>query len=196
MGRNGDVGVDHAVDRAMDLFWLRGCTGTSLRDTSLRDLLDVLSIGSLGFYAAFGSKERFSLRALERCSALQAEDLVMILEHATEVRPAVRQALVTMTEADRADPSPGSPGVDEVTGNGAGPWSAERAVAALCEVESSLAGALDRAKSRGDVPPGKDPVELARFLITSVQGLRVVGRARLGRSFVEDALAVAMRAPD
>ncbi|MFB7290622.1 TetR/AcrR family transcriptional regulator [Actinacidiphila glaucinigra] len=191
MGRNGDFDVDHAVDRAMDLFWRRGCTGTSLQD-----LLDVLSIGSLGFYAAFGSKEQFYRRALERCSALQAEDLVKILEHATEIRPAVRQVLAAVIEGDRADPSPGSPGAGEVTGNDAGLSPAERAVAALRKVESALAGALDRAKARGDLPPGKDPVELARFLTTFVQGLRILGRARLGRSFVEDALAVAMRALD
>ncbi|WP_431961771.1 hypothetical protein [Actinacidiphila sp. bgisy160] len=42
----------------------------------------------------------------------------------------------------------------------------------------------------------KAPVELARFLTTFVQGLRIVGRARLGRAFAEDALAVAMRALD
>ncbi|MEU1543626.1 TetR/AcrR family transcriptional regulator [Actinacidiphila glaucinigra] len=191
MGRNGDCDVDRSVDRAMDLFWRRGYTGTSLQD-----LLDVLSIGSLGFYAAFGSKEQFYLRALERCSALQVEDLVKILEHAAEIRPAVRQVLVAMIEADRADPSRGSGEAGEAGGDGAGPSVAERAVAALCRVESALAGALDRAKSRGDLPSGKDPVELARFLTTFVQGLRVVGRARLGRSFVEDALAVAMRALD
>ncbi|MGW2353316.1 TetR/AcrR family transcriptional regulator [Actinacidiphila glaucinigra] len=194
MGRNGDFDVDRSVDRAMDLFWRRGYTGTSLQD-----LLDVLSIGSLGFYAAFGSKEKFYLRALERCSALQVEDLVKILEHAAEIRPAVRQVLVAMIEADRADPSRGSDATGEAGeagGDGAGPSVAERAVAALCRVESALAGALHRAKSRGDLPPGKDPVELARFLTTFVQGLRVVGRARLGRSFVEDALAVAMRALD
>ncbi|WP_406262138.1 TetR/AcrR family transcriptional regulator [Actinacidiphila glaucinigra] len=191
MGRNGDFDVDRSVDRAMDLFWRRGYTGTSLQD-----LLDVLSIGSLSFYAAFGSKEQFYRRALERCSALQVEDLVKILEHAAEIRPAVRQVLVAMIEADRADPSRGSDAAGEAGGDGAGPSVAERAVAALCRVESALAGALDRAKSRGDLPPGKDPVELARFLATFVQGLRVVGRARLGRSFVEDALAVAMRALD
>ncbi|MFI2300347.1 TetR/AcrR family transcriptional regulator [Actinacidiphila glaucinigra] len=193
MGRNGDFDVGRSVDRAMDLFWRRGYTGTSLQD-----LLDVLSIGSLGFYAAFGSKEQFSLRALERRSALQVEDLVKILEHAAEIRPAVRQVLVAMIEADRAGPSRDSGAAGEAggDGDGAGPSVAERAVAAMCRVDSALAGALDQAKSRGDLPPGKAPVELARFLIAFVQGLRVVGRARLGRSFVEDALAVAMRAPD
>lgn len=191
MGRNGDFDVDHAVDRATDLFWRRGCTGTSPQG-----LLDVLSIGSLGFHTAFGAKEQFYRRAVERCSALQAEDLVKILEHATEIRPAVRQVLVVMIEGGRADPSPGSPGVGGAAGNGAGLSLAGRAVAALPEVESALAGALGRAKARGDLPPGRDPVELARFLATFVQGLRIVGRARLGHSFVEDALAVAMPALD
>lgn len=173
----------------MDLFWRRGYA-----ETSLQDLLDELSIGSGSFYAAFGSKEQLYLRALERYSALQADDLVKILEHATEIRPAVRQVLVAMIEADLTDPSRGCLVVNAATECGGRPPAAERVVAAMRQVESSLAGALARARSRGELAPDKNPVELARFLTTFVQGLRVVGRARLGRSFVEDALAVAMRA--
>lgn len=189
MGRIREFGVDQAVDRAMDLFWRRGYA-----ETSLQDLLDELSIGSGSFYAAFGSKEQLYLRALERYSALQADDLVKILEHATEIRSAVRQVLVAMIEADLTDPSRGCLVVNAATECGGRPPAAERVVAAMRQVESSLAGALERARSRGELAPDKDPVELARFLTTFVQGLPVVGRARLGRSFVEDALAVAMRA--
>ncbi|MFD8073372.1 TetR/AcrR family transcriptional regulator [Streptomyces sp. NPDC059718] len=189
MGRIREFDVDQAVDRAMDLFWRRGYA-----ETSLQDLLDELSIGSGSFYAAFGSKEQLYLRALERYSALQADDLVKILEHATEIRPAVRQVLVAMIEADLTDPSRGCLVVNAATECGSRPPAAERVVAAMRQVESSLAGALERARSRGELAPDKNPVELARFLTTFVQGLRVVGRARLGRSFVEDALAVAMRA--
>ncbi|MDX2645682.1 TetR/AcrR family transcriptional regulator [Streptomyces sp. PA03-1a] len=189
MGRIREFDVDQAVDRAMDLFWRRGYA-----ETALQDLLDELSIGSGSFYAAFGSKEQLYLRALERYSALQADDLVKILEHATEIRSAVRQVLVAMIEADLTDPSRGCLVVNTATECGGRPPAAERVVAAMRQVESSLAGALERARSRGELAPDKNPVELARFLTTFVQGLRVVGRARLGRSFVEDALAVAMRA--
>jgi AcrR family transcriptional regulator len=191
MGRIREFDVDRAVDRAMDLFWRRGYA-----ETSLQDLLKELSIGSGSFYAAFGSKEQLYLRALDRYSALQADDLVKTLEQATEIRPVVRQILVTMIEADLADPSRGCLVVNTATQCSNQLPAAERVVAAMRHVESSLAGALERAKSRGELSPDKNPAELARFLTTFVQGLRVVGQARLGRSFIEDALAVAMRALD
>ncbi|GAA3876453.1 TetR/AcrR family transcriptional regulator [Streptomyces sp. NPDC059687] len=191
MARIREFDVDQAVDRAMDLFWRRGYA-----ETSLQDLLKELSIGSGSFYAAFGSKEQLYLRALDRYSALQADDLVKILEQATEIRPAVRQILGAMIEADLADPTRGCLVVNTATECGNQPPAAERVAAAMRHVESSLAGALERAKSRGELSADKNPVELARFLTTFVQGLRVVGQARLGRTFTEDALTVAMRALD
>ncbi|MEU1412634.1 TetR/AcrR family transcriptional regulator [Streptomyces sp. NPDC005731] len=191
MGRIREFDVDQAVDRAMDLFWRRGYA-----ETSLQDLLKEMSIGSGSFYAAFGSKEQLYLRALERYSALQADDLVKILEQATEIRPAVRQILVAMIEADLTDPTRGCLVVNTATQCGNQPPAVERVAAAMRHVESSLAGALERAKVRGELSADKNPVELARFLTTFVQGLRVVGQARLGRPFTEDALTVAMRALD
>lgn len=191
MGRTREFDVDQAIDRAMDLFWRRGYA-----ETSLQDLLKELSIGSGSLYAAFGSKEQLYVRALERYCALQAGGLVEILENATEIRPAVRQVLTDMIDTDLADPSRGCLVVNAATQRGDDPATADRVAAALRQVESGLAGALEQAKARGELSQDKNPVELARFLTTFVQGLRVVGRARLGRSFTEDALETAMRALD
>jgi TetR/AcrR family transcriptional repressor of nem operon len=191
VGRTREFDADQAVDRAMDLFWRRGYA-----ETSLQDLLKELSIGSGSLYAAFGSKEQLYVRALERYRALQAGGLVKILDNATEIRPAVRQVLTGMIEADVADPSRGCLVVNAATQRGDDPVTVERVAAAMRQVESALAGALERAKSRGELSQDKNPVELARFLTTFVQGLRVVGQARLGRSFTEDAIAAAMRTLD
>ncbi|MET8772121.1 TetR family transcriptional regulator [Streptomyces sp. NPDC004658] len=191
MGRTREFDADQAIDRAMDLFWRRGYA-----DTSLQDLLKELAIGSGSLYAAFGSKEQLYARALERYCALQAGTLVESLENATEIRPAVRQVLTDMIEADLTDPSRGCLVVNAATERGDDPATVERVAAALRHVESALAGALERAKARGEVSADKDPVELARFLTTFVQGLRVVGKARLGRSFTQDALETAMRVLD
>ncbi|POX63137.1 TetR family transcriptional regulator [Streptomyces sp. Ru62] len=191
MGRTREFDADQAIDRAMDLFWRRGYA-----DTSLQDLLKELSIGSGSLYAAFGSKEQLYARALERYCALQAGALVESLENATEIRPAVRQVLMGMIEADLADPSRGCLVVNAATERGDDPATVERVAAALRHVESALAGALERAKTRGELSADKNPVELARFLTTFVQGLRVVGQARLGRPFTQDALETALRVLD
>jgi TetR/AcrR family transcriptional repressor of nem operon len=191
MARIREFDIDQAVDRAMNLFWRRGYA-----ETSLQDLLKELSIGSGSLYAAFGSKEQLYIRSLERYVSLQHGDLERILDDATEVRSAIRKILTSLIEADLADPTRGCLVVSTATQCGNQPSAAERATAAILHVESLLAGALERAQARGELSPEKNPRELARFLTTFLQGVRVVGGARVGKEFVEAALTTAMRALD
>ncbi|MEV5957036.1 TetR/AcrR family transcriptional regulator [Streptomyces sp. NPDC051987] len=191
MARTREFDVDQAIDRATDLFWRRGYA-----ETSLQDLLRELSIGSGSFYAAFGSKEQLYVRCLERYTSLQGGDLAKVLDGTTGIRPAIRAVLTAMIEADLADPTRGCFVVSASTQCGEQPSAAERVTAAVRQVESFLAGALEQAQARGELSADKDPRELARFLTTFIQGIRVVGQARTGREFAEDALSVAMRALD
>ncbi|MEB3962349.1 hypothetical protein OKJ48_19135 [Streptomyces kunmingensis] len=63
-------------------------------------------------------------------------------------------------------------------------------------MESVLVGALERARARGELGPGHEPVELARFLTTFIQGLHVMGNARADHAFLEAAVDGALRALD
>ncbi|MFJ4467907.1 TetR/AcrR family transcriptional regulator [Streptomyces sp. NPDC089424] len=191
MARNREFDVDAAVERAMDLFWRRGYAATSLQD-----LLGEMSIGSGSLYAAFGSKEKLYAHALERYCSLYTQGFTERLEGDADVRTVVRGVLLDMVEADLAAPERGCLVVNAATERGDDPATTGRVGAALRLVESALAGALERAKARGELASDKDPAELARFLTTFVQGLRVVGKARLGRPFVEDAVSTALRALD
>ncbi|WP_405914870.1 TetR/AcrR family transcriptional regulator [Streptomyces sp. NBC_00728] len=191
MARTREFDIDQAVDRAMDLFWRRGYA-----ETSLPDLLKELSIGSGSFYAAFGSKEELYLRTLERYTTLQGSSLEKIFEETAELRPAVRLMLASMIEADLAEPTRGCLVVNASTQCGDQPAAAERVNTAIRQIESFLADALERAQVRGELPPEKDPRELARFLTTFTQGIRIVGQARMGRQFTEDALTAALRVLD
>lgn len=191
MARTREFDIDQAVERAMDLFWRRGYA-----ETSLQDLLKELSIGSGSFYAAFGSKEELYLRSLERYTSLQGNGLEKIFEETAELRPAIRLMITSLIEADLADPTRGCLVVNASTQCGDQPAAADRVNTAIRQVESFLAGALERAQARGEIPAEKDPRELARFLTTFIQGIRVVGRARMGRQFVEDALDTAMSVLD
>jgi TetR/AcrR family transcriptional regulator, transcriptional repressor for nem operon len=191
MARTREFDIDQATDRAMDLFWRRGYA-----ETSLQDLLQELAIGSGSFYAAFGSKEQLYVRALERYTSLQGGDLEQALDRAAEIRPAIRGLLSSMIEADLTDPARGCLVVSASTHCAEQPAAADRVTAAIRQVESLLAGALEQAQARGEIAPDKDPRKLARFLTTFIQGIRVVGQARTGREFTEDALDTAMRALD
>ncbi|WP_028805315.1 TetR/AcrR family transcriptional regulator [Streptomyces sp. 142MFCol3.1] len=191
MARTREFDIDQAIDRAMDLFWRRGYA-----ETSLQDLLKELSIGSGSFYAAFGSKDQLYIRSLDRYVSLQGSDLERVLDETPEIRPAVRKVLTSMIEADLADPTRGCLVVNTAAECGDQPSAADRVSTAIRQVESFLAGALERAQAKGEISPEKNPRELARFLTTFIQGIRVVGGARMGREFTEDALSTAMRALD
>ncbi|WP_329295879.1 TetR/AcrR family transcriptional regulator [Streptomyces sp. NBC_01455] len=191
MARTREFDIDQAVDRAMDLFWRRGYA-----ETSLPDLLKELSIGSGSFYAAFGSKEQLYLRALDRYVALQHSDLGEMLDQAPDIRSAVRQVLLSLVQADLAEPVRGCLVVNTATQCGERSSAVDRVTAAIRQVESLLAGALERAQARGELSADKKPAELARFFTTFIQGLRIVGQARLDRPFVENAVETAMTALD
>jgi TetR/AcrR family transcriptional repressor of nem operon len=64
------------------------------------------------------------------------------------------------------------------------------------QIESALAGALERARVRGEIASDKKPQELAQFLTTFLQGLRVMGKARADRPFLDNAVEVALGALD
>jgi TetR/AcrR family transcriptional repressor of nem operon len=191
MPRPREFDTDQAVDRAMDLFWRRGYASTSLQD-----LTTELGIGSGSLYAAFGSKEGLYERALQRYCAQQAEGLVERLESAEQIRPAIGSVLTELAEADLADPERGCLLVNAATERDDHPATVDQVATTLRRVESALAGALERAKVRGELASNKDPVALARFLTTFIQGLRVMGQARAGRAFIEDAVGTAMRTLD
>ncbi|WP_380163402.1 TetR/AcrR family transcriptional regulator [Jannaschia sp. R86511] len=191
MARPREFETDVAVGAAMDLFWRQG-----FEATSIHDLTRELGIGKGSLYAAFTSKEELYARALELYCSRHAGGLIELLSADTDVRSAVRGVLGSMATTDLDDPERGCMLVNAATERPGDVATANRVRATMTLIESVLAGALERAQARGELAADKNPVEMARFLTTFVQGLRVMGGARVGAAFVADAVEVALRALD
>ncbi|GAA4557449.1 TetR/AcrR family transcriptional regulator [Planotetraspora kaengkrachanensis] len=191
MGRPRTFDIDAAVDRAMTLFWRQG-----FEATSTEDLVEGLGITRGSLYKAFGSKEQLYAMALRRYCQHHAAGLIEMLDRAEQVRPAIRAALLELVEADLADPVPGCLLVNAATERSAHADTVQQVSSTMGQVESALAGALERARARGEIAADKEPRELAQFLTTFLQGLRVMGKARANRAFLENAVEVAVRALD
>lgn len=191
MARPREFEADAAVEAAMDLFWRRG-----FEATSLQDLTRELGIGKGSLYAAFSSKEELYARALDLYCARHAGGLVELLTSTGDLRSAVRGALTSMALADLADPERGCLLVNAATERPGDSATSARVTATMRLIESALTGALEGARARGEIAADKNPVEIARFLTTFVQGLRVMGGARVGAAFVSDAVEVALRVLD
>jgi TetR/AcrR family transcriptional repressor of nem operon len=64
----------------------------------------------------------------------------------------------------------------------------------FANVENAMRRAIERGQRQGEIDPDKDPYALARFMLTMIQGIRVVGKATPERPRLEDAIDVALGA--
>lgn len=190
MSRHKEFDVEEALERAMELFWRQGYEATSLVD-----LTGYLGIGKGSFYNAFGGgKHELYLRVLDRYRHRWGDRMVAELSGSRPVKPAIRRLLEMMSEQDLADPDRrGCMVVNAATELVPHDPEAERRVVAnFLRLEDALRAAIARGQTTGEIPSEKDPSTLAHFLLTTIQGLRIVGKAARDRAALEDTIDVAM----
>jgi AcrR family transcriptional regulator len=168
-GRPRTFDIDEALDAALDLFCRQGYEGTSLSD-----LTHAMGINRPSLYATFGNKEALFRKVLDRYVERPAAYVREALEEPT-ARAAVERLLSGAVESltDPRQPK-GCLLVQGALscGEAAEPirWElAQRRMAG----EAAIRRRLERARAEGDLPPGADPADLARYVATVLQGLAV-----------------------
>ena len=177
---------DQALDSAMRLFWRQG-----YHATSIQDLVEATGLNRSSLYSAYGGKEELFLAAVEhylaeinrsRLAALQAEgspraalesyfeDLV----HFATGEGRQLGCLLTNSAiefcADEDD-------------------LAKRIYGIFGDVEEAFTDLIRRAQAAGEISADKDPRAAARFLVTLINGLRVMSRVRPEEVWIRDALS-------
>jgi len=187
MPRTKDFEPQEALDAAMDLFWRKGYEAVSMRE-----LLDAMSIGRGSFYGTFGDKHALFLAALDRFREVRTSWIEEVLEEsgleAIEevfrrsvdglVAPEVRRGCLLANSA--VELAPHDP---EVAG---------RIYRYVSRTEDAFEDALTRAKKAGEISADSDLKALARFLVNTLHGLRVLARAGSDREVLDDAVSVAL----
>ncbi|GGV37223.1 TetR family transcriptional regulator [Streptomyces longisporoflavus] len=190
MARTKEFDPDAALQSALELFWRRGYEATSMAD-----LVAELGIGRASIYATFGNKHELYLKALDRYATLQNPRLLAELSQPGPALPAVR-AVVRRFGAEAASAEARLNGCF-ITNTAAelGPHddAAARCVERSWEhIETLLHSALVRAQAQGELPQDRDPLALARVLLTLMQGLRVIGKASRDGARLRDATEQAL----
>jgi TetR/AcrR family transcriptional repressor of nem operon len=187
MGRPKEFDPDAALARAVEVFWCRG-----FEATSVQDLVDHLGVARGSLYATFGNKEAMYARALERYRREQGDLLVALLSADRPVRESIRLLLDGVVEDALRDPDHRGCFVVNAACERL-PGDADTALQVgeqFQRVEDVLAQTLTRARQRGELAHEKDPGRLAGFLLTALQGLRVVGKAQPQPQRLHDAVQV------
>jgi TetR/AcrR family transcriptional repressor of nem operon len=187
VARTKEFDEDVALRAAMDLFWRKG-----FEATSMQDLVDHLGIGRGSIYATFGSKHELYLLALDRYRELSGDRTLELLSGPGPALPAVRayiEGFLSEALADRKGC---------LVTNTAVECPRDQSMARRVEsnwdgLETAIAGTLMRARAQGELAEDRDPRALARFLVTFVQGLKVLAKVpdeRRMRDAVDQALTL------
>lgn len=188
MGRNKEFDPEAALQAALELFWRNGYEATSMQD-----LVEHLGINRGSIYATYGSKHELYLRALDRYCELRGNTVLGLLSRPGPALPAVRE-LLDLFAAESQDPErKGCLVTNAAVERLPGDTKTERRVeAGIGELESAVTGALMRARHQGELSRDADPRVLARFLVTFIQGMRVIGKLADGRRCLDDAMEQAL----
>ncbi len=182
--------MEHALGRALDLFWRRGFEGTSLSD-----LTEAMGITRPSLYAAYGNKEELFRKALDLYDDVYLGFTREALKQSTA--RAVAQHLLGGF-ADAATDAAHPPGCLGTVGALACSTAAEPVRQDLVRrralFETALCRRLREAQDAGDLPPGAQPTSLARFIMTIAQGMAVQASSGATRASLHEVATLALAA--
>jgi len=192
MARPRAFEADAALECAMQAFWAKG-----YKATSLEDLCQATGLSRSSLYAAFGGKRALLLRSLARYEENAVARITAALGKPLPVREAIASFIDELIDGIVA--GPGRAGC--FIGNCAAELAGDRATASrvrqsLARVEGAFRDGLARGQARGELAADADTEALSRFLVSGIQGLRLVGKANPDRAALAGIAEVMLRCLD
>ena len=189
VGRPRGFCTEAALDIAMHLFWRKGYEGTSLSD-----LTAAIGVNRPSLYAAFGSKEELFRKVLNRYAQKYDTALTAAL-----AQPTARGVAEALLQASAHEPLPtGAAGCLLVQGALTG---SDESNAVRCELTSrrkamveALRRRFEQAKAEGDVTVNAEPADMARYVVTVMNGMSVQAVGGAGADDLRRVAEVALRA--
>lgn len=174
----------------MRTLWAQGYAATSLDD-----LCRAMAISRSSFYQAFGSKRKMLLAALEFYEKRAVDRILAELNAPGSLREAVARIFDGFfVDVEDEEVRRGC-----FIGNCAAEFAphdrlaAERVRESYTKIEACFRERLTEARRRGEIAADCDPTATARFLTSSIQGLRLVAKTGPDASVLRDIAAMTLR---
>lgn len=170
--RNKEYDIDEVADKAMDLFWYKGFSATSIKD-----LVEVTGLSRSSLYSAFNGKEDLYQKALHRYQLLTKSNIDLLTAKGS-TKEIIRKLLMSILESElndskhrgcfMANASLELASHDERTANSV-IYNFER-------LKKSLEKLIVRGQHSDEIPSHKDASALATFFVNTIQGMRVLSK--------------------
>jgi TetR/AcrR family transcriptional repressor of nem operon len=182
------------LDRAMLLFWSQGYAGTSIDDLVAGTQL---LRGSL--YHAFGDKRSLYIHALKRYAQLAIQQTTALWDPTVPVSVPVLEtvratlmAIVDLPDTDKRRGSMLCNAIAEVVPHD--PEIARLVEGILDDYKLLFQAVFSRAQHTGALSPQTNVAALARYLVSSIQGLCTTAKAGASREELLDIVNVTLSA--
>ena len=179
---------EQALLAAMQVFWMKGYEATSLDD-----LLAAMKIGRQSLYDTFGDKRALFMEALGRYRELTDAYLRGCLADAPTVKAAFQRLFMQVVDEPEAHQRRGCLLINSAVELAPhDPETAQLVVAYQRATERLFRRGLELAQERGELPADRDVRALARYLVSAMQGLRVMAKADPNKAALRDVVGVAL----
>ena len=190
-GRPREFDIDEAVENAMLVFRAHGYHGTSVQD-----LTEGTGLARGSLYKAFRDKRTLFLAALDHYTAASLRRVGDALSEPGSARDAIRGAL--MGYARRAAAAQGQQGC-LITAAAMEMMPDDVEVSAVISrmfrrMQDLFAAAVIRGQASGEIGADLDERAIARMLLCTIQGLRVLGKTGPSEQEMTEVVETALRA--
>jgi TetR/AcrR family transcriptional repressor of nem operon len=177
-----------ALLAAMQVFWVKGYEATSLDE-----LLAAMKIGRQSLYDTFGDKRALFMEALAHYRELIDAYLRGCLADAPSVKAGFQRLFMQVVDEPEDHQRRGCLLVNSAVELAPhDPATAQVVVAFQRATERLFRRALELAQERGELAADRDVRALARYLVSAMQGLRVMAKADPNKAALRDVVDVAL----
>jgi AcrR family transcriptional regulator len=178
-----------AVDAAMRAFWAHGYEGTSTQD-----LCDATGLGRSSIYNTFAGKRDLFDKALTRYIDLKNPAVLEMLAGELPIREKLSTLLLGVVDPQQDDPL-GCLVVNTMVELGPHDTAAAERLRLDQEVRhAAFVAAIEAGQQAGEIAADKDAESLARFVVATIGGMRVLARGGADRAALESIATIALTA--
>lgn len=183
MARTKDFDEKEVLNKAINLFWLKGYNGTSMQD-----LVEGLGISRSSLYDTYGDKHTLYVKALESYQCEASSRLCAIIHSSNSAKKTISALLEYIT----------SELLNDQSRKGCFLVNAEVEVAPhdaevnqmICQndeqVEDVFYKVIKKGQESGEITNKQDARALARFTFNTVKGIRVAAKTTNDKAVFDD----------
>lgn len=172
MARTIEFDRNEVLENAMNIFWQKGYSMTSVPD-----LVSVTKLNPGSIYSAFKSKEGLFLETLEFYGKRSVAHLKQCIENSGSPLEGIEKFLAGIVDKSEGIDKRGCLMVNTILEMSSHNEKVQaQAKQQLQSVEDELLKALLQAQEDGELSADKEPVALAKFLMVNIWGFRVLSK--------------------